>query len=403
MELYPLKFTPILKERLWGGNKLATVLEKPTEGDRIGESWELSGVPGDISVVANGHYRGRTLKDLIAAYSRSLLGDRVLDLFGTDFPILVKFIDAREDLSIQLHPGDELARKRHGSFGKTEMWFVMEADPGSELIIGFNRDVSREEYQNALQAGRLLELLNYEPVGEGDTFFINSGKIHAIGGGILLAEIQQSSDVTYRVYDFDRDGSTGGGPWAGKQNGRKRLFQDLLPGTRFQLEFGISFPGFLQGLCMRGGERSAGSRVLFRSNPKRRNRPAACCNPWAQDRYPGMPATASYLIGNPPVFAGCCTFVSKQKFMASIRDLKKDINNVLGDIIEAVYIVEGSQQMEGSKEGSAIIDKAIDTFDALIAKVNQKDVADRKAHLKEVRASLEKEATDLVGRLNKMG
>lgn len=209
MELYPLKFTPILKERLWGGNKLATVLEKPTEGDRIGESWELSGVPGDISVVANGHYRGRTLKDLIAAYSRSLLGDRVLDLFGTDFPILVKFIDAREDLSIQLHPGDELARKRHGSFGKTEMWFVMEADPGSELIIGFNRDVSREEYQNALQAGRLLELLNYEPVGEGDTFFINSGKIHAIGGGILLAEIQQSSDVTYRVYDFDRKDASG--------------------------------------------------------------------------------------------------------------------------------------------------------------------------------------------------
>jgi mannose-6-phosphate isomerase len=209
MELYPLKFTPILKERLWGGNKLGAVLEKPIEGDHIGESWELSGVPGDVSVVANGPYRGRTLEDLISAYSGPLLGEGVLDRFGTDFPILVKFIDAREDLSIQLHPGDKLARKRHGSFGKTEMWYVMEADPGSELIIGFNRDVSREEYQESLDAGRLLELLNYVPVGEGDTFFINSGKIHAIGGGILLAEIQQSSDVTYRVYDFDRKDAYG--------------------------------------------------------------------------------------------------------------------------------------------------------------------------------------------------
>ena len=183
---------------------MGTVLGKPIEGDGIGESWELSGVPGDVSVVANGPYRGRILDDLIATYPNALLGDTVLKRFGTDFPILIKFIDAREDLSIQLHPGDELARKRHGSFGKTEMWYIMGADPGSELIIGFNRDVSREEYQEALQAGRLLELLNYEPVEEGDTFFINSGKIHAIGGGILLAEIQQSSDVTYRVYDFDR-------------------------------------------------------------------------------------------------------------------------------------------------------------------------------------------------------
>ncbi|TNF76004.1 MAG: mannose-6-phosphate isomerase [Bacteroidetes bacterium] len=204
MELYPLKFTPILKERLWGGTRLGTDLDKPVQGDRVGESWELSGVPGDVSVVANGPYRGRTLEELIAAYPKALLGNAVLARFGTDFPILIKFIDAREDLSIQLHPGDELARKRHSSFGKTEMWYIMGADPGSELIIGFNRDVSRKEYQEALDSGRLLELLNYEPVGEGDTFFINSGKIHAIGGGILLAEIQQSSDVTYRVYDFDR-------------------------------------------------------------------------------------------------------------------------------------------------------------------------------------------------------
>lgn len=204
MEVYPLKFTPVLKERIWGGTRLGTVLGKPIKGDRVGESWELSGVPGDISVVANGPYSGRTLEALIDTYPKALLGESVLQRFGADFPILIKFIDAREDLSIQLHPGDDLAQKRHNSFGKTEMWYIMEADPGSELIIGFNRDVSREEYQEALSSGKLLELLNYEPVREGDTFFINSGKIHAIGGGILLAEIQQSSDVTYRVYDFDR-------------------------------------------------------------------------------------------------------------------------------------------------------------------------------------------------------
>jgi mannose-6-phosphate isomerase len=138
-----------------------------------------------------------------------LLGLEALDRFGTDFPILIKFIDAREDLSIQVHPGDDLAQKRHNSFGKTEMWYIMDAEPGAELIIGFNRDVNREKYQEALGERKLLELLHYEPVVEGNTFFINSGKIHAIGAGILLAEIQQSSDVTYRVYDFDRRDAEG--------------------------------------------------------------------------------------------------------------------------------------------------------------------------------------------------
>lgn len=169
----------------------------------------MSGVAGDISVVANGPYKGKSLTDLIASYPEELLGRGVLSRFGREFPILIKFIDARKDLSIQLHPGDELARKRHNSFGKTEMWYIMEADPGAELIIGFNSDTNRQAYERSLKEGSLTELLHYEPVKEGDTFFINSGKIHAIGAGILLAEIQQSSDVTYRVYDFDRRDASG--------------------------------------------------------------------------------------------------------------------------------------------------------------------------------------------------
>jgi len=204
MELYPLRFKPILKERLWGGHKLRDVLEKNFEGTGVGESWELSGVEGDVSLIDNGPYNGKSLNELIKEYPTELLGKPVIDKFGREFPILVKFIDAQKDLSIQLHPGDELARARHNSFGKTEMWYVMDADPGAELIIGFKRDMSKEEYQRALEEKSLTQYLHYEPVVAGDGFFINSGKIHAIGSGILLAEIQQSSDVTYRVYDFDR-------------------------------------------------------------------------------------------------------------------------------------------------------------------------------------------------------
>lgn len=204
MEIYPLKFQPVYKERLWGGNKLRTVLEKEVDGDTVGESWELSGVPGDATTLVNGPYAGKTLPELIGEFPEEVLGDEVLERFGKEFPILIKFIDARLDLSIQLHPGDELARTRHNSFGKTEMWYIMDADPGAELIVGFREDVSRERYQQALDRGTLTDLLHYQPVSPGDAFFINSGKIHAIGGGILLAEIQQSSDVTYRVYDFNR-------------------------------------------------------------------------------------------------------------------------------------------------------------------------------------------------------
>lgn len=202
--MYPLKFHPILKDRLWGGNKLKNVLNKPIESDTTGESWELSGVEGDVSVVANGELSGTSLRQLIEESAKELIGKSVVERFGKEFPVLIKFIDAKKDLSIQLHPDDELAKKRHNTFGKTEMWYVMDADEDAELIIGFNRDVTREEYTQSLENDTLTDLLNYERVAKGDTFFINTGKVHAIGAGVLLAEIQQTSDITYRIFDFNR-------------------------------------------------------------------------------------------------------------------------------------------------------------------------------------------------------
>lgn len=207
--MYPLKFLPILKERLWGGTKLKDVLGKPIENDITGESWELSTVKGDVSVIANGNLAGISLQELINKNPEEVLGKGVVERFGTDFPILIKFIDAKQDLSIQLHPNDALAKERHDSFGKTEMWYVMDADNDAELIVGFKKDVNKEEYADSIKNDTLLELLNYETVKEGDTFFINTGKIHAIGAGVLLAEIQQTSDVTYRVFDFNRKDKNG--------------------------------------------------------------------------------------------------------------------------------------------------------------------------------------------------
>ena len=209
MNLYPLKFYPILKERLWGGTKLGTLLGKELESDLIGESWELSGVAGDVSIVANGSFKGTTLTDLINRFPEEILGKSVLERFGKEFPILIKFIDAQKDLSIQLHPNDELARKRHNSFGKTEMWYIMDADKDAELIIGFKEDISKETYVKSLKNDTLTDLLNYENVKEGDAYFISAGKIHAIGAGVLIAEIQQTSDQTYRVYDYNRKDAQG--------------------------------------------------------------------------------------------------------------------------------------------------------------------------------------------------
>lgn len=209
IDLYPLVFEPILKERIWGGTKLHTVLQKPITSSLTGESWELSTVKDDISVVANGSFKGLNLMEVIDLDPIAILGKNVFKNFGTQFPLLFKFIDAREDLSIQLHPNDELAQKRHNSFGKTEMWYVMQADEKARLIVGFKDKTTSEAYLQHVAQKTLLSILETHTVSEGDVFFLETGTIHAIGAGILIAEIQQTSDITYRVYDFDRVDANG--------------------------------------------------------------------------------------------------------------------------------------------------------------------------------------------------
>lgn len=204
-----LKFEPILKEKIWGGEKLKSILNKQTNKSNIGESWEVSDVKGDTSVVINGKLKGQTLKELIKNFRENLVGEKVYRQFGENFPLLIKFIDAKTALSIQLHPDDSLAKKRHNSFGKTEMWYVMQADKDANLIVGFTNDSYKQEYLKHLENKTLLDILNVEEVKKGDVFFIPTGRIHAIGAGVMLAEIQQTSDITYRVYDWDRKDAQG--------------------------------------------------------------------------------------------------------------------------------------------------------------------------------------------------
>jgi mannose-6-phosphate isomerase len=202
--LYPLKFRPIFKERIWGGDKMPALLNKNYSLAHCGESWELSGVQDEVSIVSDGFLKGNSLEELIEVYMGELVGEKIYDKFGTEFPLLIKYIDANDRLSIQVHPDDELSKERHGAYGKTEMWYVVQADEGAELISGFNRDIDRDSYLIALQNDKLENLLEFETVKQGDVFFIPAGRVHAIGKGIVVAEIQQTSDVTYRIFDFNR-------------------------------------------------------------------------------------------------------------------------------------------------------------------------------------------------------
>lgn len=207
---YPIKFEPILKEKIWGGNKLKNILNKKTHKKNIGESWEISDVDeNSTSIVANGVLKGMSLKEIMQQYTQELMGKNNYQTFGNNFPLLIKFIDAQENLSIQVHPDDTIASKRHNSFGKTEMWYVMQADNDANVIIGFEEQMNKDLYEYHLKNNSLEDVLHTQSIKNGDCFFINPGKIHAIGAGALIAEIQQTSDITYRVYDYNRADTQG--------------------------------------------------------------------------------------------------------------------------------------------------------------------------------------------------
>jgi mannose-6-phosphate isomerase len=208
LALYPIKFEPILKEKVWGGNKLARSFGKEHLCN-TGESWEISGVEGNVSIVANGISKGKSLLNLIQEYDSKLLGNRVFNTFGYNFPLLFKLIDAKQDLSVQLHPNDQLAKKHYDSFGKTEMWYIMQAEEDARIILGFNSAMNEAKYVEKISENKITNILHSENVKTGDTFLIEPGAVHAIGAGVVLAEIQQTSDVTYRIYDWDRPGING--------------------------------------------------------------------------------------------------------------------------------------------------------------------------------------------------
>lgn len=202
--MYPLKFEPILKQTLWGGDKIIPFKHLEVNLPNVGESWEVSAVEGSESVVADGPDKGRTLPEMVRRYKEELVGEANYARFGDKFPLLIKFIDARLDLSIQVHPGDELARKRHNSFGKNEMWYVVAADPGAKLISGFSQQITPKEYKERVADGTFAEVLQSCDVRPGDVFYVPAGRVHGIGAGAFVAEIQQTSDITYRIFDYNR-------------------------------------------------------------------------------------------------------------------------------------------------------------------------------------------------------
>ena len=207
--MYPLKFEPILKQTLWGGDKIIPFKHLNVSLPEVGESWEVSAVEDNESVVANGPDKGRTLTEMVRHYRDELVGEANYARFGQKFPLLIKFIDARLDLSIQVHPGDELARKRHNSFGKNEMWYVVAADPGARLISGFSEQITPKEYKERVQNGTFAEVLQQCPIEPGDVFYVPAGRVHGIGAGAFGAEIQQTSAITSRIYDDNRRAAQG--------------------------------------------------------------------------------------------------------------------------------------------------------------------------------------------------
>lgn len=209
MSIYPLLFKPNLHHTIWGGTGIVAYKGLPDETQPVGESWEVSAVPSSPSIVSNGSYKGKDLISVVNELKESLLGDAVMKEYNGVLPLLVKIINAEKDLSIQVHPNDKLAMKRHNCFGKTEMWYIIDAQPGARLYAGFKKQVTETEYRRRVADGTICDILAEHPVKRGDVFYIPAGRVHAIGAGITLAEVQQSSDVTYRIYDYGRKGLDG--------------------------------------------------------------------------------------------------------------------------------------------------------------------------------------------------
>lgn len=205
----PMKFNALLKSTLWGGDKIIPFKQLNVEQENVGESWEISGVKGNETIVADGEYKGRSLNDLVTELKGKLVGEANYKRFGDEFPLLIKFIDARQDLSIQVHPTDEIAHRQGKDRGKTEMWYIMESDPKATLLCGLKKEITPEEYAQMVENDTIVDAIARYDVKEGDCFFLPAGRIHAIGTGCFLAEIQQTSDVTYRIYDFKRKDKNG--------------------------------------------------------------------------------------------------------------------------------------------------------------------------------------------------
>lgn len=225
--LYPLKFLPLFKDKIWGGSKIKDIIGIDyTPLERCGELWVLSSIEGEETIVENGFLAESTLSEVIDMYMDELMGEKNYNEFGENFPLLFKIIDAKDKLSVQVHPDNKLAQQKGMDNGKTEMWYIMQADQGAEIISGFNKDMNKVETINRLRENTISEVLNVDKTEKGDLFFIPAGRIHAIGSGVMLAEIQQSSDATYRVYDWDRKDEEG--------NSRKLHIQEALEALDFK-------------------------------------------------------------------------------------------------------------------------------------------------------------------------
>ncbi len=209
MNIYPIKFEPIFKQKIWGGSKLISILDKPSKLNQLGESWEISNVKNNISTVKNGAYKGLDLAELMKSFKGQLIGQQNFKKFGIDFPLLIKFLDAKTDLSVQVHPDNEMAKDKHQSYGKTEMWYIIDNDQDASIILGLKNTTKKTEMLSQVNSSNVNTIFNRLKVQKGEAYFIPAGQVHAIGAGVLAAEIQQTSDITYRVYDWDRKDDSG--------------------------------------------------------------------------------------------------------------------------------------------------------------------------------------------------